>query len=352
MTPFFPTMYVDKDDPEYRRSPRYQFVLIPGEHGSTYDDYRRAANNLETALESKDLSESVPRIPGNGRGLTLELLKEEAARIISQNDPDWVRGCDSLMIRYHPKKREMLTSMLSNLPMSPQSNDYRTLLSVHHREETLVFKVDLFEDEYISDDSIVIGLVNQMDPAALRLVERDRIDGFRFSTLYGSKEDMEHFALRSLCLDLCSLLGISPEDLKYRYEPLGNSFPDFELVVEGKEWAVEVARVESGMVSYVEVERGLDARGRNKAFRNRITDNGVRETLQDEISDKVQMWDECSAYSRCCLLLVDIVDSVGDAESTVWSDCDLSAFEAVVTVKLDGSVSYIKGGPYLGASPR
>ena len=350
MTSSFPTVYVDKEDPEYQRLPRNQFVLIPGKQGSTFNDYRRAASILEAAWESKDLSESVPHTPAHGRELTLESLRERAAHIISQNDHEWVRGCESLLIRYPPVKREKLTSILSNLLMSPHPNDYRRLLSVTHKEQTFVFKVDLFEDKYMSQDSIVIGLVNQMDPAVLRLVEKERTDGFLFSPLYGSKNDMEQFALRSLCVDLCSRCGISPEDLKYRYEPLGNSFPDFELTVEGKEWAVEVARVESGMVSYVEVERGLDARGRNNAFRNRITVDSVGEALRGEISDKAEKRVDCPTYSRCCLLLVDIVDSVGGRESPVWSGCDLSAFDVVVTVRLDASVSYIKGGLHLEAS--
>ena len=350
MTSSFPTMYVDKENPEYQRLRRYQFILKPGKQGSTFDDYCRSASILAAAWESMELSESVPHIPANGRGLTLEFLKEEAVQIISQTDLDWVRGCESLLICYHPAKREKVASILSNLLMTPRPNDYRRLLSVRYKEETLMFKVDLFVDEYMSQDSIVISLANQKDPAVVRLEEKDRKYGFELSPHYGSKEDMEHFALRALCLDLCSNGGISPEGLKYLYEPLGNSFPDFELLVEGKEWAVEVARVESGMVSYVEVERDLDTSGRNNAFRNSITDNKVGEALRGEVSDKAEKRADCPIYSRCCLLLVDIVDSVGGKESTVWNGCDLSAFDAVVTVRLDGSVSYIKGGHYLGGS--
>ena len=271
-------------------------------------------------------------------------------QIISQNDLDWVRGCENFLIRYHPAKREKVASILSNLLMTPHPNDYRRLLSVRYKEETLVFKVDLFVDEYMSQDSIVISLANQKDPAVVRLEEKDRKYGFELSPHYGSKEDMEHFAIRALCLDLCSNGGISPEGLKYLYEPLGNSFPDFELRVEEEVWAVEVARVESGMVSYVEVERGLDTRGMHNAFRNCITDNKVGETLRREISDKAEKRADCPRYSRCCLLLVDIVDSVGGSESTVWNGCDLSAFDAVVTVRLDGSVSHIKGGQCFGDS--
>ena len=343
MTSSFPTKYVKREDPEYQKLPWYQFVLIPGKQGSTVNDYRRASNTLRAALESRELSESVPHTPANGRELTLGLLREEASHIVSQNDLGWVRGCDSLLVRYHPIKREKLTSILSHLPLS---TDYRKLLSVYHKKEPFAFKVNLFEDEYMNQDSIVIGLVNPTDPAVQRLLEGDRMDGLRFSPLYGSKEDMEHFALRSLCLDLCSRRGISPEDLKYRYEPLGNSFPDFELLVEGQEWAVEVARVESGMVSYVAVERELDARGRNKVFRNFITDDKVGEALREEVSDKAEKRADCPEYSRCCLLLVDIVDSIGGTESTAWVGCDLSAFDAVVTVRLDSSVSYVKGGSY------
>jgi hypothetical protein len=340
MTSSFPTKYVKREDPEYQKLPWYQFVLIPGKQGSTVNDYRRASNTLRAALESKELSKSVPHTPANGRELTLGFLREEASHIISQNDLVWVRGCDSLLVRYHPTKRERLTSILSHLPLS---TDYRKLLVVHHQNETFAFKLDLFEDEYMNQDSIVIGLVNPTDPAVQRLVERDRMDGFRFSPVYASKEDMEHFALHSLCVDLCSRFGISQEDLKYRYEPLGNSFPDFELLVEAQEWAVEVARVESGMVSYVEVDRELDARGRNNVFRNFITDDKVGDALREEVSDKADKRAECPEYSRCCLLLVDIVDSIGGTGSTAWDGCDLSAFDAVITVRLDGSVSYLKG---------
>ena len=55
------------------------------------------------------------------------------------------------------------------------------------------------------------------------------------------------------------------------YEPLGKStYPDFEMPVEGQEWAIEVARIESGISSYVEIERELDQRGLNRAFGNHI----------------------------------------------------------------------------------
>ena len=117
MTSSFPTKYVKRGDPEYQKLPWYQLVLIPGKQGSTVNDYRRASNTLRAALESKGLSESVPHTPANGRELILDFLREEVSHIISQNDLGWVRGCDSLLVRYHPAKREKLTSILSHLPI-------------------------------------------------------------------------------------------------------------------------------------------------------------------------------------------------------------------------------------------
>ena len=49
MTSSFPTVFVDKEALECQKSSRYQFVLIPGKQGSTFNDYRRAANILEAA---------------------------------------------------------------------------------------------------------------------------------------------------------------------------------------------------------------------------------------------------------------------------------------------------------------
>ena len=66
MTSSFPTMYVDKENPEYQRLRRYQFVLKPGKQRSTFDDYCRSASILAAAWESMELSESVPHIPANG----------------------------------------------------------------------------------------------------------------------------------------------------------------------------------------------------------------------------------------------------------------------------------------------
>ena len=344
----FPIEYVDKDDPAYQKLPRFQSVLKPGKQGNGINDFNRTANDLAAAWESKMLFENAPHFAANGRKLSLELLRDNASHMISEVGVVWARGCDGIVIRHHPVKRDELESILSGLLSAHRFSSYPRLLSVRHEEETFGFGIALKDDEHMPEDSIVTMLVNQTEPAAAWLVERDRADEIRFSQAYESKEAMERFAVDSLRVDLSSRRGIPLADLKCRYEPLGqHSFPDFELIVNGDDWGVEVARVEAEMVAYVEVDRELDAKGRKLALQNRITEERVGEALQNEIKDKTAKRKCCREYSRYCLLLMDVVDAIGGADSTIWNGCGLSAFDAIATVRLDGYVSYIKGGDNL-----
>ncbi len=113
--------------------------------------------------------------------------------------------------------------------------------------------------------------------------------------------------------------------------------------MDGQEWAVEVTRIESDMVSYMNVERGLDKKAIGRAIQNSVTDVKAGKALREALSKKAKRRVECSRYSRCCLLLVDTTDSIGDKHSEIWNGCDLSSFESVVVVKRIGSVNYIKG---------
>ena len=340
----FPTRFVDRTDPDYKKIPWHHFVLLPGKHGSTGHEFLNASQNLNSALEAHTLSDSVPHTSGAGQELTIDFLRNLVSDIVFQNDMDWVDGCDGLIIIHHPDQQERLVTVLSRLLVSPRSGGARKVLSVPGPRRTHSFEVDLMANDHVKRDGLVIGLVNPEDPAAVRLVEREREGVLTFIDLYASNEDMEIFALESLRRDLCSRLDIRLEDLRSRYEPLGDdTFPDFELELEGEMWAVEVARIQEGMVSYVEVDRPLDQRGIERALRPSITAENVSKAVGQELADKAEKWSKCPRYSRCCLLLVDVVDSVEGPESAFWEGHDLSAFDAVVVVKLSGRVDYISG---------
>lgn len=346
MTPSstFPTKYVDRQDVDYQKVPWYHFILIPRKEGSSPQDYIQRMEDLQSALEIKQLGDSAQRFDAHGRELTIEFLKEEVARIMSANDDEWLVGCSGLFIIHHPCKQEKLISAMANLLKSPRGAGSKKLLSVQHGGRTYCLEVELQPNNHMSQDGLILGLINPVNPAVVRLVERDRREILRFSNLYASKENMEWSAFESLRGYISFNFEIPLDHMDGKYEPLGKStYPDFELSVEGQEWAIEVARIESGMTSYVEIGRQLDQRGFNRAFENHITDARVENTLREEIRQKSKSRADCPAYSRHCLLLVDIVDGVGDKGSRVWEGCDLSAFDAVALIRMDGSVDFFEG---------
>ena len=348
MTPSkgFPIKYIERTETEYLDIPWYQFVLIPKQAGSSLKEFVGAAQDLRAALENKQLSESVPHFSADGQKLTVEFLREEVTKIIAGNDAEWVEGCTGLLIVHHTDRYADLVALLSNLPVSGPSGGQRKLLSVSHADRTYCLEIELEVNDHISPSSFIFGLVNPVDPAAVRLVERLTADGLRFNDLYAGKQVMEWFAFRSFCIDLSNRLDTPVEGFNGKYEPLGDStYPDFEMSIGGKEWAVEVARVESGMTSYIEVERRLDQRGFNRVLRNYITEDRVQKAMVEEIKQKAELRTKCSEYSLHCLLLVDVVDSIGAKTAPIWHSCPLSRFDVVAVIKFSGAVEYIKGDP-------
>ena len=340
----FPTKYVDRTDANYQEVPWYHVVLIPGKDGNRPQDFIRSNEDLQSALGIKSIRDSVPHYFGEGRELTIELLKEIVTGIISQNDPDWIAGCDGLFIIHHPCKEAKLISAMANLLASPRTDGHKKLLSVQHGSRPSSLEIDLYSNDRMAEDGLILGLINPADPAVVRLVERHRGEVLKLTNRHAGKESMEWFAFHSLRRNVGHNLEIPPEDIPGEYEPLGKStYPDFEMSLEGQEWAVEVARVQSGMISYVEVDRRLDQRGLNLAFGNHITDARVEETLCEELSQKTQSRAECPEYARHCLLLLDIVEAIRPKGSQTWGGCDLSAFDVVAVVRMDGSIEYIKG---------
>ena len=340
----FPTKFVDRSDVSYRNVPWHHFILIPKKEGSSLQDFIRGAKDLQSAMEIKYLEDVAPHYDAHGRELTVDYLKDEAARLIASNDPEWVSGCKGLFIIHHPCKEGKLISAMAHLLRSSKSAGTNKVLSVLHEGQSYSLEIELHPNVHMREDGLILGLVNPEDPANFRLIEEDRGQILNFSDLYKGKETMEQFALYSLLQDVDRRLEIPTGGIDEKYEPLGEStYPDFGVTIEGQEWAVEVARVESDMTSYVEVDRRLDQRAYNRAFKKHITDDRVSETLTQEIGDKSQIRSKCLHYSHHCLLLVDIVDGVGDKKSPVWENCDLSMFDAVVVVKMDGSVNHIKG---------
>ena len=254
----FPNRYIDKGDPLYERWFRHVFVLQPPPHGATPRDFVQFAHELKSAIEAKTLSEidSFPRSSFGSQGLTIQSLKEQVADIISRAPIEWIRDCVSISLMHHPDKRGKLISLLSKLPES--TNRGQKLISVPHTGEVFVFNVQLHENFFIPTDGLYIWLDNPSDPAAEHVVPSGGGDSLNIREVYESKQAMEYFAMMSFCNHLLATTSLTHSDLDYQYEPLGNTFPDFELIVRNQEWALEVTRIESGMVSYLQVSQPLE----------------------------------------------------------------------------------------------
>ena len=340
----FPNRYVDKGDTDYEKWFRHVFVLKPPVQGATARDFVQFAQDLKSAMEAKSLSEadSIPRSSLCGQGLTLQSLKDLIADIISGTSIEWIRSCIGISIMHHPERREKVVSVLSKLPES--SHRGQKLLSVRHSDDLFAFNVQLHENTFIPTDGMYIWFDNPSDPAAEYVVANDGGEMLTIREGYENKQILEHFAMMALCDNLLSNTGLIHSDLKCRYEPLGkDTFPDFELLVRDQGWAVEVTRIESGMVGYLKVSRPLAKEKFDRAARNQVTDSRIVAALTKASKDKTKRRNDCSSYSLACLLLVDVVNSVDPESSAIWGGIDLSAFNAVALVKLDGRVFFIKG---------
>ena len=119
---------------------------------------------------------------------------------------------------------------MANLLVSPRSGGGKKMLSIHQSDRNYSFEINLHPNEHVAQGRLIFVLVNPVDPAVVRLVERDRGGIFRFTNLYATKQNMETFAFDSLRLNVSHSLGIPSGDIEGKYEPLGEStYPDFEM---------------------------------------------------------------------------------------------------------------------------
>ena len=343
MSPAFPNRYIDKGDPQFERWFQHVFVLQPPLQGATAHEFIQYAQDIRSALEAKSLVESslIPRSSFFGRELTLQSLKDEVNDIVSSSPIEWIRGCVGISLMHHPEKRGKMASILSKLPDAARPG--QKLLSVRPGNDVFALNVQLHENRFIPTDGLGIWLDNPTDPAAEYVVPSDQSESLTIRDVHESKQKMEYFAMMSFGADLLTNTSLTDSDMKCRYEPLGNAFPDFELIVRDQEWGVEVTRIESGMVAYLRVSEPLEKDTFDRFARNQVTDAGIIAALTKALNDKTKRRNDCSSYSHACLLLVDVVDSVDVKSSAIWGGIDLSAFDAVVLVKLDGRVFFIKG---------
>lgn len=340
----FPSRYVDREDPEHEGWFGHVFVLRPPMQGATAREFVDFAQELKSAIENKALAEndSIPRSSLGPEGLTLQSLKSEVLDIVSESPSEWVHDCVGISIMYHPERRGKLVSILSKLPESSILG--QKLLSVQHADEVFVFNVNLHENKFVPADGLYFWLDNPSDPVAEHVVANDEGESLTIRDIYDGKKKMEYFAMISLLNEMFTSNSSTPSDVKCQHEPLGqDTFPDFEMAIRGQEWAVEVTRIESGMVGYLRIAEELEEETFDRVSDRQVTSSGIIEALTKASEDKTKRRNNCVRYARACLLLIDVVDSIDPEASATWGGIDLSAFDVVGLVKMDGRTFFIKG---------
>ena len=334
---------VDRSDPSYEKLDKYIVVFKEPSHGATAQDVLRARNDLRLATQAKVLADKVTHASGDGKPPTLALVKGIIADIISRNPIEWIRGCTNVSLNYHPKKQKEIASMISHLPVSGIEPDSPKILSVSLGGDTFVYKIELYENKFLPPDKLVVWLDSPSDPVAVIPVAREEAPAPSFFGYLTDKRRMEDFALTAVLNDLTSNRHLRENDILHRYEPLGNSFPDYEVCIKNEVWGMEVTRVESDLIYYIDIGSQKEMRQIREAAHKVVTQDTVRRTLEKAISEKTYKRLNCTEFNQCCLVLIDIAEVLDEGDSEVWSGIDLSAFDAVVVVAPYGSVAYVKG---------
>lgn len=338
-----PVRHVADTDSEYEGL-RDSVVVLKSANGEvTESDISRITEELRSARDAVFLKSNSRTYEANG-GLSLGCLKSAVTDMLSEFPPEWVTGWDTVLLLYSPGNRRDIESILAQLLDSHMGSPPHKLLSVPCEGDTYVFNVAVNENEFLQPNETFIFPVNPTDPFYEHLKPREPDAPVPFFDNTAS----EFFAIDALRTDLIGNSEVSPEDWGYRHEPLGPStFPDFELRVNGKIWGVEVTRVETGLTSYIVVGGDLETRHISKAVGNNLTEEKIRNAVRKALTVKSEKRAQCSHYARYCLLLVDVAGLIDNRGARVWQNIGLSSFEVIVTITLDGRVSYIKGRPAL-----
>lgn len=128
-------------------------------------------------------------------------------------------------------------------------------------------------------------------------------------------------------------------------------FPDYKAVIGGQPWAIEITRplgtIASGRVitmGTARTPRQID----DAVSSPGLGSSAIRDGLSVAIQKKSNHRKDLALGEKYCLLLVDTMGTIAPGDPEQWEDCELSAFDSVVLVRLiperPDQVTLVKGG--------
>ena len=186
------------------------------------------------------------------------------------------------------------------------------------------------------------------DPALTHWVDPDRPPYVSPTTALENTCDVEYRAVAAI------RGGVEKNGLTIEHEahePNGHGeFPDFQLVISGQDWTVEVTRVLGDIVGKRIVTIGVkdtEAHVSRAAKAPALSHEDIHKAVEKALSDKAAMVPKLAPNTRYCVVLVDTLEQLEPSDDNYWSGFDLSAFDAVAVARIEENsptaLGFVKG---------
>lgn len=186
------------------------------------------------------------------------------------------------------------------------------------------------------------------DPALTYWVDPDRPPFVSPTTALESTDYVEHRAVAAI-KDEVEKNGLAVEH--EAHEPNGHGeFPDYQLVVSGQDWTVEVTRVLGDIVGRWIVTIGVedtDVHVSRAARAPVLSRDDIDKAVEKALSDKSAMVPKLAPNTKYCVVLVDTLEQLEPDNENYWAGFDLTAFDVVVVARIEENspnlLRFVKG---------
>ena len=186
------------------------------------------------------------------------------------------------------------------------------------------------------------------DPALTCWVDPDRPPFMSPTTALKNTDDVELRAIAAI-RDAAEKNGLAVEN--EIHEPNGSSqFPDFQILIGGQKWELEVTRVLGDIVGKRIITIGkhqTEEYVRRAAKAPPLLPSDIHKAVEKAISDKAARSPRLSSNATSCLVLVDTLEQLELNDDSYWGSFDLTAFDVIAVARIEENsrnlLHFVKG---------
>ena len=347
--PFMPLKFVDKGTPEYEALELHAAFFVDADNPTQGEQFRAINEYYEHIMSDILTSETSqfgklaadPEIEGstdNGR-LTLPNVRAAVKQVINVVDEEYLAGVKTVYVVHPPELEAHATRMMSTLPAAG-TYGHMKFISVENAGTTKVFPVETFpmasHRSLFESTGWITILFNPERPVVQILVPAEE-QAVIFAPLYGfgDTKSLEQTTMKTVTVRLTEN-SVSVSEVAH--EPNGGTtFPDFEAIIAGEEWSIEVTRVLEGIANGRVIRMGSPQQTRMTVSASQaspIGENELHDAVAYSITQKSAKSTECKPGNKFCLALVNVADLNISSVQYDWNKHDLSSFDAVVLLQI------------------